>query len=85
MTPILDRIRASGGDVIRGKWQITLRRGRLTDAAMEWIKEHRDDLMREIWHAYDDWMERAAIREFDGGQSREEAEQDAYQEVMARC
>ncbi|TNE61396.1 MAG: hypothetical protein EP341_00705 [Sphingomonadales bacterium] len=82
---MLDRIRASGGEVIRGKWRITLRRGQLTDAAMEWIKAHRDDLMREVWPAYDDWNERAAIREFDGGQSREEAERDAYQEVMARC
>ncbi|BBU58529.1 hypothetical protein KU6B_47940 [Mameliella alba] len=82
MTPILDRIRAHGGEVIRDKWRITLRRGRLSAGALEWVREHRGDLMREVWTKYDDWQERAAIREFDGGQCRDDAEADAYREVM---
>nr|WP_249139117.1 hypothetical protein [Actibacterium sp. MT2.3-13A] len=79
----MDRVRANGGEVIRNEWRITLRRGRLSDAALAWVKEHRADLMREVWPAYDDFEERAAIRQFDGGQSREDAERDAYEEVMA--
>ncbi|MGR1582453.1 hypothetical protein ACSSNL_13425 [Thalassobius sp. S69A] len=35
---ILDRIRAHGGEVIRNNWQITLRRGRLSDDAVKWIR-----------------------------------------------
>lgn len=82
---ILDRIRANGGEVIRDGWRLRLRRGRLTDAALKWLREPKvkDQLMREVWPAYDDWQERAAIREFDGGQPREDAERDAYEEVMA--
>lgn len=85
MTPILDRIRANGGEVIRQDYQITLRRGRLSHDAMAWLRERREALMREIWPEYDDWLERAAIREFDGGQDRADAERDAYQEIVARC
>jgi hypothetical protein len=79
---IVDRIRAHGGEVIRDKWSITLRRGRLSAEALEWVREHRADLMREMWLQYDEWEERAAIREFDGGQPRSEAEAEAYREVM---
>ncbi|KGM50648.1 hypothetical protein [Pseudooceanicola atlanticus] len=81
---ILDRIRANGGEVVRDQWRIRLRRGRLTDAAIKWIGERRDELMREVWPSYDDWLERAAIREFDGGQARHEAETAAYEEIMKR-
>lgn len=84
MTPILDRIRANGGEVIRHGWNIRLRRARLTDAAVAWIKENRPALMREVWPEYDDWEERAAIREFDGGQDHKAANDAAYAEVMAR-
>lgn len=82
MTPILDRIRAHGGEVIRDKWMISLRKGRLTDDAVHWIGQRREDLMLEIWPEYDRWVERAAMREFCGGQPREEAEKAAYAEVM---
>lgn len=82
MTPILDRIRAHGGEVIRDKWEIRLRRGRLTDEAMAWIKARRVELTREVWPEYDDFEERAAIREFDGGMPRAEAEAAAYADVM---
>ncbi len=84
MTPILDRIRANGGEVIRESWRIRLRRGRLGDAAMKWVADNRAALMREIWPAYDEWEERAAIREFDGGQERIAANDAAYEEVVAR-
>jgi hypothetical protein len=86
VTPILDRIRAHGGEVIRDRWTLRLRRGRLTDAAIAWLREprNRDALAREVWPEYDDWEERAAIREYDGGQPRDEAEEAAYREVM-RC
>ena len=79
---ILDRIRAHGGEVIRDKWNITLRKGRMTPDALAWVKDHRSDLMREVWPEFDDFEERAAIREFDGGMSRADAEAAAYAEVM---
>lgn len=79
---IIDRIRAHGGEVIRDKWNITLRKGRLTVDALAWIKERRADLMREVWPEYDEFEERAAIREFCGGMSRPDAEAAAYAEVM---
>ena len=82
MTPILDRIRANGGEVVREKWNISIRRGRLTVEAIAWVKTRKDDLMLEVWPDFDRWVERAAIREFDGGQSRADAEQSAYDEVM---
>jgi hypothetical protein len=84
MTPIMDRIRAHGGEVIRTDWRIKLRRGRMSDEAVVWVAEHRAELMREIWLEYDEWEERAAIREFDGGQPRNDANDAAYTEVMAR-
>ena len=82
MTPILDRIRARGGEVIRDGWRISLRKGRLTEDAVKWIGQHRDTLMAEVWPEYDRWVERAAIREFCGCQRREDAEAAAYAEVM---
>lgn len=82
---ILGRIRAHGGEVIRNKWDLILRRGHMTDAAVDWVKANKPALMREVWPEYDDWEERAAIREYDGGQPCSEAEADAYTEVMARC
>lgn len=79
---ILDRIRAHGGEVIRDKWRIDLRRGSLPPAAVDWLRAHWQDVCLEVWPEFDRWVERAAIREFDGGQSREEAEAAAYAEVM---
>jgi len=84
VTPILSRIRAHGGDATLDGWSLRIKRGRLTDEALAWLRGRRDDLMREVWPAYDDWQERAAIREFDGGQPREDAEREAYREVMDR-
>ena len=78
---ILDRIRAHGGEVIRDEWRISIRRGRLTDEAMTWIRERKADLLREVWPEHDDWDERAAIMEFDGGLSRAEAEAAAYRSI----
>lgn len=78
---ILDRVHAHGGEVVRQGWRVTVRRGRLSDDALAWVKEHRAEIMREIWPAYDDWEERAAIREYDGGQPREDAEKAAYEDV----
>ena len=85
MTPILDRIRANGGEVIRDKWRLRLRRGRLTEAALKWVRENREALLREVWPESEEFEERAAIREFDGGQARAEAEAAAYEEVIARA
>ena len=82
---ILARIQANGGDVILDGYRIRIKRGRLSDEAMAWIRENRDELHRAVWPLYDDWQERAAIREFDGGQDRDHAEREAYREVMARC
>lgn len=82
MTPILDRIRAQGGEVIRTGWNIRLRPGRLSPEALEWLRGRKDALMQEVWPEFDAWVERAAIMEIDGGASREEAERIAYDEVM---
>lgn len=83
MTPILDRIRANGGEVIRSEWRLTIRRGRLTDGALAWLREprRRMALLLEVWPEADRFEERAAIRQFDGGQDRAEAERAAYAEV----
>ena len=82
MTPILDRIRAHGGDVIRDGWNIRLRPGRLTPEAMAWLRSRKEALTQEIWPEYDRLVERAAIKEFCGNQTREQAEEAAYREVM---
>lgn len=80
---ILDRIRAHEGEVIRDKWTIRLRKGRLKPEAVAWIAEHRADLMREVWPEYDAFEERAAIREYCGNMTRAEAEERAYGDVMS--
>jgi hypothetical protein len=83
---IFARIRDHGGDVIRDKWRMRLRPGQLPASALAWLQrpDVRLRLHREVWPDVDDWHERAAIREFDGGQDREHAEREAYREVMAR-
>lgn len=74
---ILARIRANGGDVTRDGYRFSLRQGRLTLDAVAWVKANLDAVKREVWPQFDEWQERAAIMEFDGGLSREEAEQAA--------
>jgi len=80
---ILARIRANGGDVARQEWRFTLKRGRLTTEAQTWLKAAGRWRLAcsEAWPLFDLWEERAAIREFDGGQTRVEAERAAYAEV----
>jgi hypothetical protein len=80
---ILARIRAHGGDVIRDEWRFSLKRGRLAPAALAWLRAHWADVCREAWPSLDLFEERAAIREFDGGEDREAAERAAYAEVAA--
>lgn len=84
---ILARIRANGGDVIRDQWRMILRPGRLSPDALEWLSKPdvRAAVHEEVWPKVGDWAERAAIREFDGGQDRETAEREAYREIEARC
>jgi len=52
--------------------------------ALAWLREPQNKrrLMREVWPEFDEWEERAAIREFDGGMDRAEAEAAAYDDVM---
>ncbi len=76
---ILARIRAHGGDVIRDGYRFSLRQGRLTQEGVAWVKANLDAVKREAWLDFDRWQERAAIMEFDGGMSREDAERAAYQ------
>ncbi|MFW6300117.1 MAG: hypothetical protein ACOC20_04260 [Oceanicaulis sp.] len=78
---ILARIRANGGDVVRDKWRFALKRGRLSDDALVWLRARWGEVRLEVWPEFDAFAERAAIREYDGGQPRAEAERDAYQEV----
>lgn len=84
MTPILDRIRAKGGDVVRQEWRFSLKRGRLTQDAVAWVKARWTEVCCEAWPLFGDWEERAAIMEFDGGLSRADAERAAYAEA-AQC
>ena len=79
---IIDRIRANGGDVIRDGWNISLRKGRLTDDQVAWVARNKSALMQEVWPEHDAFEERAAIREFCGDQSRADAESAAYREAM---
>ena len=51
-------------------------------AATAWVKDRWRGLCREVWPEFDDWEERAAIMEFDGGLSRADAEAAAYRRVM---
>lgn len=78
---ILARIRAHGGDVVRDEWRFALRPGRMAPAAIAWVRAHLLEVQREVWPEFDAWNERAAVREFDGGQPRAEAERDAYREA----
>jgi len=78
---ILARIHANGGDIVRDEWRFSLKRGRLSAAALTWLRARWFDACCEAWPALGEWQERAAIREYEGGQSRAEAERDAYQEV----
>lgn len=78
---ILVRIQANGGDVIRQGWRFSLQRGRLSPDAIAWVKAHWFEVRCEVWPAFVDWIERAAIREFDGGEDRATAEEEAYWEV----
>ncbi|MGV6875903.1 hypothetical protein ACUSIJ_24860 [Pseudochelatococcus sp. B33] len=80
---ILARIRANGGDVIRDEWRFSLKPGRLKPDAIAWIKAHWIEVCVEAWPAFGAFEERAAIREFDGGQARADAERSAYDEVTA--
>jgi hypothetical protein len=84
---ILARIRDHGGDVTCDEWRMKLRPGRLPPHALDWLRrpDVRAQLHREVWPQADEWHERAAIREFDGGQDRDHAEREAYREVMARA
>lgn len=79
--PIIERIQAKGGDVVRDKWRISLKRGRLKDADIAWLKKRWPDVCREAWESLDAWEERAAIMEFDAGRPRAEAEAAAYEDI----
>lgn len=81
---ILARIQAHGGDIVRVEWRFSLKRGRLTAEALAWLRKHWAEACAEVWPPFDLWEERAAIREFDGLQSRWEAEKAAYGE-FAEC
>lgn len=83
---VLARIHANGGDVIRDEWRFTLKRGRLSTEALAWLRkgDHWWRACCEAWALYALWGERAAIREYVGGQLRAEAERDAYRDVT-RC
>lgn len=78
---ILTRVRAHGGDIIRDEWRFRLQRGRLSAEAVVWLRRHWLAACEEVWPLFSLWAERAAIREFDGGQSRPDAERAAYLEV----
>lgn len=80
---ILARIRARGGDVIRDGWSFRLKPGRLTPEAIAWVRANIEAVKCEVWPQYEDFEERAAIMEFDGGLSRADAEAAAYEGVMA--
>jgi hypothetical protein len=45
------------------------------------VRANLEAVKREAWPEYDHWQERAAIREYDGGMSRAEAEAAAYEDI----
>lgn len=81
---ILARIQAQGGDIIRDEWRFRLRPGRLTPDAIAWLKGGMRWFAAccEVWPSYPEWTERSAVREFEGGMPRRDAEREAYGEVM---
>lgn len=79
--PIIERIRAHEGEVIRDGYQFRLRKGRLSWEAIQWLRENWRKVCAEVWPEFCEWEERAAIREFEGGQDRATAEREAYREV----
>lgn len=81
---ILERIRAHGGDIIRDEWRFSLKRGRLTPEALAWLRSGMRWFAAccELWPPYAEWAERAAIREYDGGMPRADAERAAYAEMQ---
>ena len=82
---IRQRIEAHGGKVVRRGYRFTIKRGRLTKEALEWLAraDVRERLFFEVWPDYDRWAERAAIMEFDGGLDRAEAEALAFAGLSA--
>jgi hypothetical protein len=81
---VLAHIRAKGGEIVRKEYNFRLRPGRLDARAIAWIKDNIEAIKAEVWPRYPEWQERAAIMEFDGGLSREEAERAAYQCMEAQ-
>lgn len=79
---ILARVQAHGGDIIRDEWRFRLQRGRLSAAAIAWLRQHWLQACEEVWPLYGFWIERAAIREFECGMVRHEAERAAYGDVL---
>jgi hypothetical protein len=82
---ILSRVRAHGGDIIRDEWRFRLQRGRLSAEAIVWLRRNWIEACDEVWPLFSLWVERAAIREFHGGQPKDHAERAAYAEVVAGC
>ena len=83
MTP-LAFIKSHGGNVVREGHLFRLRPGRMTADAIARVKPHMEAIKAEVWPAYSEWEERAAIMEFEGGLTREEAERAAYQCMEAQ-
>lgn len=83
---ILARIQAQGGDIIRDEWRFRLKPGRLSPEAVAWLRSGLRWFTAccEVWPLYPEWLERSAIREFDGGMTRADADRAAYAEV-SRC
>lgn len=79
---ILERVRANGGDIIRDEWRFRLQRGRLSAEAVEWLRKNWLLACEEAWPLFGWWAERAAIREYQGGMPRHEAERAAYGDVL---
>ena len=53
-------------------------------AAAGAVEKKVEAVKAEVWPAYHDWQERAAIMEHDGGLSREDAERAAYECLEAQ-
>lgn len=81
---ILARIRANGGDVTRKGYEFRFRPGRLNRSQQDWVMSHIDEVKREVWPLFDEWEERAAIMEYDGGFARSVAERAAFDLLEGR-
>lgn len=73
---VIERVRSYGSNIALdegGKLRF-INPGKLPDAAIEYVREHRDEILSYLKARSGEFKERAAIIEHDGGLTKEAAE-----------